>query len=62
MHTQSKWTNGSWTISWRDGEQVLITGPYLQIAHIDGGDFENILSALCAAFNEGKREVQANRR
>lgn len=49
----SKWTNGAWTIEWIDYDYILITGPHRQKAKLCGGDFEGVLSALCASFNIG---------
>ena len=42
------WTNGSWTIKWIDEDYLLIKGPYNQQCKICGGDFESMLSAMCA--------------
>lgn len=49
------WTNDSWRIEWADEDTIRIKGPYNQVALIIGGDFESMLSALCAAYNEGRR-------
>lgn len=51
------WTNGSWSIFWMSDDEIKIVGPDWQEAYIDGGDFESILSALCAAYAKGKRQV-----
>jgi len=53
-HDESLWTNGEYTIGWRDEDTVEITGPYSQRCLIHGGDFEYVLSSLCAAFEMGK--------
>ena len=50
----TRWTNDSWDIQWADIDEVEIIGPNGQTCRIDGGDFENILSALCAAYVKGK--------
>ena len=52
-YQNSSWTNDSWTVSWKDQDVIEIKGPYNQICYMDGGDFENVLSALCAAFMKG---------
>lgn len=54
MINKSNWTNGNWSIYWYDEDKVKIEGPYQQSCYICGGDFENMLSALCAGFSEGK--------
>lgn len=54
-YKKSKWTSDSFTVSWEDFDRVKITGPFEQTALIDGGDFESILSGICAAYNEGRR-------
>jgi hypothetical protein len=42
------WTNDSWLINWKNADELEIKGPSGQYCIIDGGDFENCLSALCA--------------
>ena len=51
----NKWSNGVWTIEQLDDDTVRITGPYNQVCLIHGGDFESVLSGLCAAYHNGKR-------
>ncbi len=51
---ESKLTLDEWEISWADVDYVEIQGPHNQMCMICGGDFESMLSALCAAFNEGR--------
>jgi len=53
-----KWTNGPWTISWKDLETVEIRGPHNQKCHICGGDFEGVLSALCAVMRTNCMEKE----
>jgi hypothetical protein len=48
------WTNGSWTIHWINEDEIEINGPYNQHCIMCGGDFESMLSALCAAWGDGK--------
>ena len=52
------WTNEIWTIeSTPDTDYVEIIGPH-QYCKMAGGDFESILSALCAAFDSGRLGVR----
>lgn len=50
---KSIWTNGDWTIKWIDEDRIIITGKYGANCVMDGGDFDCILSALCAASQSG---------
>jgi hypothetical protein len=50
----NQWTNGSYTLSWENADQVRISGPSGQTCVIDGGDFEYALSALCAAYRKAQ--------
>lgn len=53
----STWTNGSWSISWINQDQILIKGPgRFSYAVMDGGDFEGVLSALCGAHRAGRNK------
>lgn len=52
-----EWTNGSWTLRWLTEDEIEIIGPYTgQRAVLCGGDFEGILSALCAASSNAKQD------
>ena len=48
-YEKSKWTNGFASIGWLNDDEVIITSPYGGTCKIDGGDFESILTALCAS-------------
>ena len=55
-YTDGEWTNEVYEISWLDHDTVRIVNRKVanQYALIDGGDFESILSGLCAAFQYGR--------
>jgi len=44
-----------WTISWLDEDYLEISGPNDQHCIMCAGDFESMLSALCASYNEGTK-------
>lgn len=56
--TETKWTNGDWTVEQFDIDTILITGPYTQKCVIHGGDFESILAALAAAYERGQADPE----
>jgi len=45
---ESKLVMDSWEISWLDLDYIYIKGRFSQECKIAGGDFESMLSALCA--------------
>lgn len=51
------WTNDLWSILWINDDEIKIVGPNWQEAYIDGGDFESILSGLCAAYARGREHA-----
>ena len=53
-YLDSSWSNGPWLIFWYNKDELFIEGPNNQECIMDGGDFESILSGLCAAYKKGK--------
>jgi len=56
LSSSGVWSNGDWTISWLDIDTVHIQGPYGQETTIHGGDFENLLSAMCSCIKPEREE------
>ena len=57
-YMETTWTNGNYTLRWINVDEVEITGPYHQRAVLCGGDFESVLSALCAASATATRAAR----
>tara|TARA_Y100000310_G_C20241719_1_gene604981 strand:- start:274 stop:456 length:183 start_codon:yes stop_codon:yes gene_type:complete len=53
---ENSWSNGQWIIKWLDIDYVEILGPCDQKCRMPGGDLESILSGVCAAYSEGRRQ------
>ena len=55
------WTNGSFTVRWKDGDTVEIVAHSKhreRVCRIHGGDFESFLDNLITAYEMGKREAK----
>lgn len=57
-HAENKltgWSNGSASVKWLNGDEVIVTSRYGTPKLMDGGDFEQFISAICYAseFKEG---------
>ena len=54
-----EWTNGTWVIGWVDFDTIKISNSRLanEYCLMHGGDFESVLSGLCAAYSRGHSDA-----
>lgn len=54
-----EWTNGTWVIKWIDSDTIKIFNSKIanEYCLMHGGDFESVISGLCAAYSRGHSDA-----